>query len=518
MKPTATSSCLVSKQKTPMCKFKPLVIPPPVDGGGVGVVIPLNENRKVHAIMVETLPRYVILQSEYNNKYLRSVKGNSQVPLALKFGGEYSFDLDTRFELEKGEDKDAVGLFNIRCMYNNKYLATVGEFNNWITAVAAQPVEDQTKWSCTLFQPVFVTTGDNTILRFRHMATGNFASLRTNVSTLVDCLKADRDGYDRFLVINWESVVMFPNRIALKGDNGNYLVTGTDVSLGFSIARLRGTDTEFEVTPSRNGGIRIKSISNNTFWSGKNSSWVLADGFDETSHKTENVFLPVKYAENMVAFRCLKDNLYCKRLTAYGKKDCLGRVNKYIDESSLLIIEDPVVSRKIENVVFRLLDAKMSRGKPILFINREVTNNSLTAMTVEMDLRFSDTRSSTWNTSQSMKLGAATTITSGVPEVVEGTVEISVEFSSSYVWGQTVEREVQMGSVYTFEVPSKSVLKASMIGTQGTAGIPFSYTQTDNLSDGTTVVYRKDDGWYVSSNSFIESFRIERSAIPTAKL
>ncbi|KAI3903129.1 hypothetical protein MKW92_022825 [Papaver armeniacum] len=466
MKPTATSSCLVSKQKTPMCKFKPLVIPPPVDGGGVGVVIPLNENRKVHAIMVETLLRYVILQSEYNNKYLRSVKGNSQVPLALKFGGEYSFDLDTRFELEKGEDKDAVGLFNIRCMYNNKYLATVGEFNNWITAVAAQPVEDQTKWSCTLFQPVFVTTGDNTILRFRHMATGNFASLRTNVSTL-------------FLVINWESVVMFPNRIALKGDNGNYLVTGTDASLGFSIARLRGTDTEFEVTPSRNGGIRIKSISNNTFWSGKNSSWVLADGFDETIHKTENVFLPVKYAENMVAFRCLKDNLYCKRLTAYDKKDCLGRVNKYIDESSLLIIEDPVVSRK-----------------------------SRTSFSASWMQRCLEENPSCLSTERSP-------IT---PNGHDGRNGSQVFRYSSYEWGQTVEREVQMGSVYTFEVPSKSVLKASMIGTQGTAGIPFSYTQTDNLSDGTTVVYRKDDGWYVSANSFIESFRIDRSAIPTAKL
>ncbi|RZC64261.1 hypothetical protein C5167_007951 [Papaver somniferum] len=511
MKPTSSS----------LCKFKPLVIPPPVDGGGVGVAVPLSENSGIHAIMAEALPRYVILQSDYNDKYLRSVEGNSQVPLALKFGGEYSFDRDTRFELEKGKNKDAAGLFNIRCMYNNKYLSTVSATNNWITAVAADPEEDQTKWSCTLFQPVFVTAGDNTMVRFRHMATGNFACLQAGASTLVDCLKADRDGYDKFLVINWESVVMFPNRMVLKGDNGNYLLTGTDEYLGFSIGRLRGTDTEFEVTPSRNGGIRIKSLSSNMFWSNKNSLWVFANGSessDKTTHKTENVFLPVKYAENVVALRGLVDNLYCKRLTAYDKVDCLGRVNKYADEYSRLVIADPVLSRKIDNVVFRIPAANTTKGKPVVLINKRVENNTLSAMTVAIDLRISDVHSSTWNASLSLSLGVKTTMTSGVPEVAEASIEFSVEFTSSYEWGETVEREVQMGSVYTVEVPSKSIVTASLIAVQGTAGIPFSYTQTDILSDGTEKIYEKDDGWFVGANAFNETFKVEQTAIPTAKL
>ncbi|KAI3896982.1 hypothetical protein MKX03_015806 [Papaver bracteatum] len=441
MKPTTSSS---------LCKFKPLVIPP-VDGGGVGVAVPLNENSEVHAIMAEALPRYVILQSDYNNRYLRLGDGNSQVPIALKFGGDYSFDRDTRFELERATSVSAVGKFNIRCMYNNKYLAIVAPGNNWITAVADKPDEDIGKWSCTLFQPFFDTAGDYTIVRF------------SDSFGLVDCLKAnsskiDGGGLDKFIVINWESVVMFPNRMVLKGDNGNYLLTGTDEYLGFSIGRLRGTDTEFEVTPSRNGGIRIKSLSTSMFWSNKNSLWVFADG-SESSDKNNR-----------------------------------------------------------RNIVFRLPDAKMSKGKPVVLVNREVTNTTSRSMTVAMDFRFSDTRSSTWNASQSPSLGVKTTITSGVPEVVEGSIEISVEFSSSYEWGQTVEREIEMGSVYTVEVPSKSVLRESMIAMQGTAGIPFSYTQTDNLSDGTTVVYEKEDGWYVSANSFNDSFHIKMSAIPSAKL
>ncbi|KAI3857343.1 hypothetical protein MKW92_027519, partial [Papaver armeniacum] len=83
----------------------------------------------------------------------------------------------------------------------------------------------------------------------------------------------------------------------------------------------------------------------------------------------------------------------------------------------------------------------------------------------------------------------------------------------SYEWGQTVEREVQMGSVYTVEVSSKSILKASMITMRGTTDITFSYTQTDNLAFLFLTL-----GWYVSANSFNESFHIERSAIPSSKL
>ncbi|XP_026390916.1 uncharacterized protein LOC113286547 [Papaver somniferum] len=288
--------------------------------------------------MVETLPRYVILQSDYNDRYLRSVEGNLHVPLALKFGGEYSFDRDTRFELEKGKDKDAIGMFNIRCMYNNKYLSAVSATSSWITAVAAEPEEDQTKWSCTLFQPVFVTAGGNNMVRFRHMATGNFACLQAGASTLVDYLKADsdRDGYDKFLVINWESVVMFPNRIVIKGDNNRYLRERGDTFLAFDTDKLEGFDTEYEVTPSRNGGLRIKCLSNGKLWRKDNGFWIGADGSDGNNHNTNNVFLPVKLEENLVAFRSLRDNLYLKRLSYDGEDDCLAALNKYVDEYSRL--------------------------------------------------------------------------------------------------------------------------------------------------------------------------------------
>ncbi|XP_026390896.1 uncharacterized protein LOC113286519 [Papaver somniferum] len=339
--------------------------------------------------MAETLPRYVILQSDYNGRYLRTVEGNSQVPLALKFGGEYSFDRDTRFELEKGKDDDSVGMFNIRCMYNNKYLSTVDASNNWITATASEPEEDQTKWSCTLFQPVFDTAGENTMVRFRHIGTGNFACLHTGSSTLVDCLKADGDGYDKFLVINWVSVVMFPNRIVIKGDNNRYLRERGDTFLAFDTDKLEGFNTEYEVTPSRNGGLRIKCLSNGKLWRKDNGFWVGADGSDGDNHITNNMFIPVKLAENLVAFRSLRDNLYLKRLSYDGEDDCLAALNKYVDEYSRLKIEDPCISRKIDNVVFRIPAANTTKGKPVVLINKRVENNTLSPMTVAIDLRYS---------------------------------------------------------------------------------------------------------------------------------
>ncbi|XP_026459180.1 uncharacterized protein LOC113359817 [Papaver somniferum] len=68
---------------------------PLVDGGEVGLVVNLNENQAdVHAIMAHTLPNYVIIQSSLN-----TCTGNPSVPNALRYTGDYSFELDTRFEL-----------------------------------------------------------------------------------------------------------------------------------------------------------------------------------------------------------------------------------------------------------------------------------------------------------------------------------------------------------------------------------------------------------------------------------
>ncbi|KAI3945532.1 hypothetical protein MKW98_018349 [Papaver atlanticum] len=500
----------------------PLVIAPLADDGPTGAVVVLNQNdTNLHALMAERLPKFIILQSNYNNKYLHFNDAISEMPDALQFNGDYSFGLETRFEVESATIGG--GLIHIRSMYNNKYWSR-GQSNNWITSGATKPEEDRSKWSCTLFQPVFVNSGDNRTVRFRHINTGHYVCLwripgrPTNECLLASNSSPDKDQCDVCTIIDWESVVVFPNRIVIKSNNGLYLRTGSDRFMGFSNGSLGSEDLEYEVTPSRNGGIRVKTIRYGNYWrDDDHSDWVFADVSSHGIHHTNTVFLPVKLEKNVIALRCLKNNLYCRRYSYSGKVNCLATVTSYIDGETRMVIEEPVLSRKIENVNYRLTDARISDEKVLVLINKEVINRSDQTNTVALDIKYTDTQTSTWNASVSITLGVTTTISAGVPTVAEGSIQVSSEFSSSYQWGKTIERSIQTGSVYTVSVPPMSRVKVSLMASQGSCDIPFSYTQHDVLTNGSIKVYEKDDGWYTGLNSFNYRYQTDQFSLDRAK-
>ncbi|RVW64277.1 hypothetical protein CK203_052261 [Vitis vinifera] len=91
---------------------------------------------------------------------------------------------------------------------------------------------------------------------------------------------------------------------------------------------------------------------------------------------------------------------------------------------------------------------------------------------------------------------------SGVPFIADGKLEISSEFSGTYEWGETESVTTAMETVYNVTVPAMTKVTVSMIATQGSCDVPFSYTQRDTLTDGKNVVYNMDDGVYVGVNCF----------------
>ncbi|KAI3862996.1 hypothetical protein MKW92_044945, partial [Papaver armeniacum] len=146
---------------------------PLVDGGEVGLVVNLNENQAdVHAMMAQTLPKYVIIQSNINDHYVHLYTENPSVPNALRYTGAYSFDLDTRFEVVPATT--GTGLIHIRSFQNNKYWGNFGTGNNWVAAMVDKPEENQSNTHCTLFQPVFVNSDNNRIIKLRHVGTGSY--------------------------------------------------------------------------------------------------------------------------------------------------------------------------------------------------------------------------------------------------------------------------------------------------------------------------------------------------------
>ncbi|PQM36352.1 uncharacterized protein Pyn_38096 [Prunus yedoensis var. nudiflora] len=137
-----------------------------------------------------TLPRFVVVTSNTNGKYLRYIDEDikNEVPAGyLKFSGQEAGSQYAKFEVEKAKSSGNEGLVHIKCCYNNKYWVkrTLTSSSYLIAAVADEPVEDKTnEHSCTLFEPVYINddylVGDDEstnhilMLRFRHTGRGEY--------------------------------------------------------------------------------------------------------------------------------------------------------------------------------------------------------------------------------------------------------------------------------------------------------------------------------------------------------
>lgn len=127
--------------------------------------------------MAPALPKTFALYSPQNNKYLSYVVDDGMVEGFLKFSADdYNTDL-TKFEVVESSSGD--GLVHIKSSYNNKFWRRWSSNLYWIAADADAPFENKSKWSCTLFEPVFVN-GDRRTIQLKHV------HLRRNAFSSVD--------------------------------------------------------------------------------------------------------------------------------------------------------------------------------------------------------------------------------------------------------------------------------------------------------------------------------------------
>ena len=125
-----------------------------------------------------TLPRFAVFKSSYNNNYLTYVNEDVAAHGFPRFTGEEVVSPYAKFavEMAKGGNNEEL-LVHIRCCYNNKYLVRRDESSAYIKAGAEELEEDKSKWSCTLFEPVYLDDAKTTVVRFRHVQLGHYACL-----------------------------------------------------------------------------------------------------------------------------------------------------------------------------------------------------------------------------------------------------------------------------------------------------------------------------------------------------
>ncbi|CAL5352415.1 unnamed protein product [Camellia sinensis] len=283
------------------------------------------------------LPKFAVLKSNYN-KYLQYIHESGPVHGFLQFSQEEVSSPYAKHELEMAKTSNGKRLVHIRCCYNNKYFVRGSANDMWIVASADKPEEDQSKWSCTLFEPLYVDDGAAQTIRFRHIQLGHYACLWKIATPPHDsCLFAgspmpDKDQCDVYAIIDWDSPSILPPkdevftretmalpRFAVLKSNFNdknlrYIHEedeGMQGHLQFSGEEVSSTYTKFEVEIAKtsiNGKalVHIKCCFNNKYFVRQSPSqwWIkaMADEPEEDQPKWScTLFEPLRVVDSGAA-------------------------------------------------------------------------------------------------------------------------------------------------------------------------------------------------------------------------
>ncbi|XP_074378583.1 uncharacterized protein LOC141720127 [Apium graveolens] len=459
---------------------------------------------------VVALPSLIELRSQYDNTLMRYVKEEGEVKRFVKFHGEQVGSADAKFEVQSSTNGN--GLVHIRSCYNNKYLV-LNENNNWFAAKAEKPEEDQFKRSCTLLRPTSVD-GDPKKIRLTNVHLENYLCLSRAAAPYYGCVLAgcsdpDASSCDVFHVIDWQSLVLLPKYVAFKGDNDKFLRALWYLKHGylqFSAANMADhlMLVGNEIVETSNGNICIRNLHWKKYWR-LSPDWIWADSTDPSSYGTE--FEPVKISDDTIALRSIANNLFCKRLTTGGVENCLNAGSGTIDTYSKLKVSELAISRKIENVNFRLMDARIYGESVVMMSSSSFTNNGSEIQEQTFHLSYKDPALSTWSWNVSLKTSVETTFKLGLPMIEDGEVKLGDEVAGEYLWGETKDIGVERSFTYRVMIPPKTKVTLRLLATCGTCDVPFSYALHEVLYTGETVTIEMEDGVYTGVNNY--SYYIE---------
>lgn len=506
------------------------------------------------------LPRFVVVKSNHNKKYLRYIKedGEENAPAGfLKFSGEEAGSHYAKYEVEMAKSSGNKGLVHIRCCYNNKYWVSVqgtDKLENEVLIVAAadETEEDQSKSSCTLFEPVYVDPiddgnddnddadnndkddleEDSQVVQFRHVQLGRYTTLHNSSDALVllggsNSTTADDpnniDPQDVCTVVNWESLVILPKHVVFKGDDGNYLTAqitdrygdedGDGPYLIFESNDINDPVLANEIFTNPDGTLQIKNDFFGRYWRLAKEEWIWADAFNPTprdKNYKDTLYKAIKVYDKVIALINVGNNNYCKRYT-------LGIVGFAANVPNLSIfshlrVEEPVKSRTIYNVNYRLAHARTYNYQTDVEIaTGEAVNFTQETTSVCIKLVYKKNTICSWNDISrvcSMKL--KTNIEAqGVPRIApdnDGSMKIAIsggEFKGEVQWGETTTWETDVETVCMVAVPAVSVVKVRLLASKAACDVPFSYSRRDTRINGEVHVTNDlDDGFYSGINAF----------------
>uniref|UniRef100_A0A0D9XU75 Agglutinin domain-containing protein n=1 Tax=Leersia perrieri TaxID=77586 RepID=A0A0D9XU75_9ORYZ len=472
-------------------------------------------------------PQCVAFRLEHNGSYLRFAHENKETNKSfLDANGEDCISPYTRFYLEPSKQHD--GLVHIRCCYNNTYWAVQEQLQDgagWIIGTANEPEDDLSKASCTLFKLIPASDDSPDSIRFLHAQLGkhactfsssDIANKNLTGSYMHVAGQADNN-FNTYTVIDLSQQKNLPKYVTFWGNNWKYLsarkIEGYNY-LQFASEDI-GDPTVINTTFTNNDGtVRIKSNHFGKFWR-RSPNWIWADSTDTSNRNRDTLFKVVKAGE-FFALRNMGNNNFCKRLTTEGKTSCLNAAVSTISAEAKLKVEEAVISRRIYNVDFDLSKARTYGKRALIMSTASALNLTTVNNKATLTLDYQETDKRTWDSTVSWKLTAEASISAGIPMIGEASVTVTNEFNGEYKWGSTLEKIIKQNVQYEATIPPKTRVTVSLIATQGSCDVPFSYKQEDVLYDGRTVTYTMNDGLYTGVNCY--DFKYETSEQKMANL
>ncbi|KAK8540187.1 hypothetical protein V6N13_048712 [Hibiscus sabdariffa] len=463
------------------------------------------------------VPRFFTLGFDPKGYNLSFVRDGGEMDGCIRFVGTNVESPYTKFEAEAAK---ADGLFHIRSCQNNRYWER-NKIPDWITATALKKEEDQTKPSCTLFKLISVDSAMKTV-RMVHVQSGNYLCLWGTGQPATDCCVLasynvyDHQGCDIFQLIDWSSFLILPRYVAFKGHNGKYLCLRYQdpnwAYMQFATDDIGDSTVPCEIFVTTDGILRIKPTCTDKFWR-RSPNWIWADSDDTSSNNKDTLFRPVKVDSKTIGLINLGNNCFCKSLTTEGKTDCLNAAVPSITKEAQLTVEEPVLTREIYGVKYNL-DYSRVYGESVLIVARNSASNfTQESSTLDVKLSYTDTKTSTWKTTFSLKLGMKATMDFSLPLIFEGKIELSGEVQSGVEWGETKTSATVVEVVHKVLVPAKTKVTVNLVATKGTCDVPFTYMQRDTLYNGTTHTSEIEGGTYTGSNYYNIDFVVKEEKL-----
>ncbi|CAN0913835.1 hypothetical protein LINGRAHAP2_LOCUS28180 [Linum grandiflorum] len=433
------------------------------------------------------------------------------------------------------------GMVHLKSSYNQKYLRRASEDQNDpdIAAVADEPEEDISKWSCTLFR-----FNSNRSLEIQY--NGRMWPLRAEeVRSLNNAvLLRVNDGMPRpeppasfgnqFEQYDLDALPTLPDQICLKADNSRYLqvirpATGTNqvIRAMFTGNDRRQREAQFRVVRTRLRTVVLVPVAFPDTYLVRTSNGYVASASSNQTNRRNALLHPVTLnfaGPAAVAFRSVPHpnrHFMVRRGSdnAFAESD----IDSGLVAQAEFLIEDTVLGRNLSNIQFLYDNMKILDPTPVAVLTKNVVNGS-TVSTQEAHLAFkySEYQSNHWETTHSWQVGVSvgttTTISARLPVLkfikAEATVSVGVEagYQGEHIVGETKEVESEMSTSLTVNVPPKTQSFVHMTVSRAKIRLPYTYTQREVRHDGSSVANNKVDGLYEGEATHVD-YQVEESIL-----